>query len=177
MFRSRQTLLQSNIFRKSTPATIQGNNEREWFDLFQSIKHLYLYLYLSFSQIVPVFIFVLSWALNLLVCISACAIEWPRSNWFEHSPWYLFLLGWFCSAQSNICAKLTPLHWIIFDCLIWHFSSSIITIRSYHRNYCRQRQSLRSLSLLGRKRKTTLTGFHDEHYSPCTCKLYSRYIL
>ena len=134
MFRSRQTLLQSNIFRKSTPATIQGNNEREWFDLFLGLS-LCICIFIWVCISVALFLFANNLCIHICIgmsTLSPCAIELPRDH---------------MQITNRIYAKWSPLNWIWksrrltfqsqntfwpkkinFDCLIRYFSSSIITI-------------------------------------------------
>ena len=158
MFRSRQTLLQSNIFRKSTPATIRGNNEREGHDLF-----------LGLSLCICIFIW---------VCISV-ALFLFANNIFIHICIGMNTLSPVPKNYQEIKCKLpieymqSEVHWIEFENLgAWPFNfethfdrkNYILTVsfdishrssqsRSYHGNYCRQRQSLRSLSLLSARPK------------------------
>ena len=81
----------------------------------------------------------------------------------------------FVVVLNRIYAKRSPLNWIrkskllktSFDRTnhIFQYFRCQCQCRSYHGNFCRQSQTLRSLSLLDRNRKTTFTGFHNEHYS------------
>ena len=84
-----------------------------------------------------------------VVVLNRIYAKWSPLNWIRKSKQLTSVLKHLLTAQ------------IIFFQYFW----CQCQCRSYHGNFCRQSQTLRSLSLLDRKRKTTFTGFHNEHYS------------